>query len=338
MLKRILPCFFAATAAANFCLTAFAETEYSQVDRKEPNSLLILGDSIATGYGLDGYAEGDNMSAANYGSMLKDEYGLTNETYRNYAIDGQTSSELAEKISKGIYDDYLHCEVVVVSIGGNDLLNVIFDEENGIFSDIGDIDLSDVFSGKQTLDQFFASVDVSSIKDKITEKAQENIDAFGENLSKIISGIKQADPQCQVVIQTLYDPMNTGIDPIDKLYADNIDKLNDVINSTEGAVVADVYAAFEREGGDLIQKDFTHPNAEGHKLIYQTVSKCIDEKCQFYNTVEIEKTTVEVQKPKSHLKKYIAAVCIFAAAAVITAVIGIIIRLSAKRRQEDQEK
>lgn len=334
MLKKIISLLAALAIVPSALLPASAETEYRQVERKNPNSLLILGDSIATGYGLDGYTAGNNSSAANYGSMLKEEYGLTNDTYRNYAVDGQTSTQLLEKLSQGVYDDYLVCETVVISIGGNDLLDVILDPENGVFGENENSDLKDLFSGKVSAEEFFASLKTESLKDSIGKKAEENINTFKENLTKIIAKIKEVNPDCQIVLQTLYDPMHTGIDYIDDIYAENINKMNQVINSAENAVKADVYSAFEASGGELIQRDFTHPNAEGHKLIYSAVSKCIDEQCVFYNTVEVEKTTVQVQKPKKHLKKYVAAICVFSGAAVVCVIAGVAVRISRKRSKE----
>lgn len=333
MIKKLAAIICTAAAMLSWALTAFAETETKQVERDNPNSILILGDSIASGYGLDGYTPGDNKSCNNYGSLLAEKYGLTNETYRNYAIDGQTSEELLEKINSGLYDDYLGCEVIIISIGGNDLLGILLDNENGISASL---DLSKLSTGETTLFELLNSEDVKNAINVISVLADERITAFSENLPKIIASLKGKSPDSQIVVQNLYNPMNTGIELIDSLYKEKIGKLNDVINSSENCAVADVYGKFSASEEKLIQNDFTHPNAEGHALIYSAVSECIDEKCVFYTTIEIERTTVEVQKPKSNLKKYVIALCVFGAIAILSLVIGIVLRIVKKRKQNKE--
>lgn len=333
MIKKLAAIICTAAVALSSAFTASAETETKQVERDNPNSILILGDSIASGYGLDGYTPGDNKSCKNYGSLLAEKYGLTNETYRNYAIDGQTSEELLEKIDSGLYDDYLGCEVVIISIGGNDLLGILLDKENGIATSL---DLSKLSTGETTFFELLTSDEAKNALSVISALADERITAFSENLKKIIAALKGKNPDSQIVIQNLYNPMDTGIELIDSLYAEKIGKLNEVINSSENCAVADVYGKFSASDEKLIQSDFTHPNAEGHALIYSAVSECIDEKCVFYNTVEIERTTVEVHKPKSNLKKYVAALCVFGAIAVLSLAVGIVLRIVKKRKQNKE--
>lgn len=80
-MKRTLSIIMAAAVAAACTVTAGAEG----------SELVVLGDSITSGYGLDGYVSGDNYSAAgSFANMLGTDFG----GYENFAVDGRTSGEL----------------------------------------------------------------------------------------------------------------------------------------------------------------------------------------------------------------------------------------------------
>ena len=86
----------------------------------ESGSLVVLGDSITTGYGLDGYTAGDNSSAAgSFANQLSAGYA----EYSNFAVDGRTSGELLTALEdEDVSAALAGAETVVISIGGNDFL------------------------------------------------------------------------------------------------------------------------------------------------------------------------------------------------------------------------
>jgi len=120
--------------------------------------ILVMGDSIATGYGLNGYKGARPGEAADsFGAKLAAEYGLVyGHSYYNFAVDGMTSAELAAALESGKswkmhkdnatlgtseyqYSQYAvadssaaqtalkNCDTIVISIGGNDLLRPMFE-------------------------------------------------------------------------------------------------------------------------------------------------------------------------------------------------------------------
>jgi len=127
--------------------------------------MLVLGDSIATGYGLPGYsAASPQLAADSFANKLAAKYKLTyGHTFYNFAIDGMTSAELASAVSEGksqylykenalgvdegTFSRYMmvdasstkvaikNCDTIVISIGGNDLLRPLFEIIMGYIED-----------------------------------------------------------------------------------------------------------------------------------------------------------------------------------------------------------
>jgi len=123
----------------------------------KPSGMLVLGDSIATGYGLPNYsAPSPQLATDSFGNRLAAEYGLSyGHTYYNFAVNGMTSEELAAALTDGtsqyVYRDNAlgfdeatysmyqmvdasatkvavkNCDTIIISIGGNDLLRPLFE-------------------------------------------------------------------------------------------------------------------------------------------------------------------------------------------------------------------
>ncbi|MCL2816406.1 MAG: hypothetical protein FWD23_17565, partial [Oscillospiraceae bacterium] len=70
------------------CLTFFIENITVTANEPVNTSLLILGDSISTGYGLE------NPKKDCYGAKLAEDFKLTGTDYINLAADGATSNDL----------------------------------------------------------------------------------------------------------------------------------------------------------------------------------------------------------------------------------------------------
>ncbi|MBE6837316.1 MAG: SGNH/GDSL hydrolase family protein [Ruminococcus sp.] len=244
-------------------------------NENNPESLTIIGDSIASGYGLEGYVSGNNYSAENYGKLLCGEYGITSMNYFNYAVDGETTEGLLYELENGSYDIGIRSSnVIVVSIGGNDLLDAIIGENSAVFKNSR---LDEFLKGEANITELLADLDLVEITNQLSNDAQEKLLIFNENIPKIIKAISEKNPQAYIIIQTLYNPMNSGIEIIDNLYGQTISQLNTGIDGIEGCVVADVNSAFAQSEEKLIQNDFTHPNEKGHKVIFEVIKAVIDD-------------------------------------------------------------
>ena len=296
IIKHIIPA-AAATAVmlSSFVCAAAEEKEYDYISSPVPEKILVMGDSIATGYGLEGYDSG-RENVRSYANMLKEEYSgeleQGEEELVNKAIDGQTSSELLEDLQKGDYDSYLEdCDLILISIGGNDLMHTVF----GFFSENTDYGINAMDLLKE-----HSIGDLVEIYAGLSKVLEEKINTYGENLRAMSEYIK-GKTDARIILQTVYNPFDTTQKP--KLFVafakSKITGLNEKIfenvtdeNGNDNYTIADIYEAFSGQGDTLtnIKKVDPHPNADGHMKIYQTLDELIR---QTSYTIEVEKPETE---------------------------------------------
>lgn len=279
------------TASILFCFSSCAMTEIPTREVPHhtdvPPKMLFLGDSIAAGYGLDGYTPTDNYNCRSYSNILKEKYEaeLMNECGHimiNKSVSGYTSDDLIKQIESGELDsDLKDSDAVVVSIGGNDLLGIMLEllgslgiSDSGSF-DTGSLDIFGAAASFLTMDG-----DVN----KALEKFDENIKTISAELLKRTEGT--------VYIQTLYDPLEyfEKFKMVTEFSDEKIGKLNSIIsgNAASGYTVIDVAADFKGKAGTLtnIGSFDIHPNAEGHEVIADDVDKAFRETEFTYMTTE----------------------------------------------------
>ncbi len=279
------------TASILFCFSSCAMTEIPTREVPHhtdvPPKMLFLGDSIAAGYGLDGYTPTDNYNCRSYSNILKEKYEaeLMNECGHimiNKSVSGYTSDDLIKQIESGELDsDLKDSDAVVVSIGGNDLLGIMLEllgslgiSDSGSF-DTGSLDIFGAAASFLTMDG-----DVN----KALEKFDENIKTISAELLKRTEGT--------VYIQTLYDPLEyfEKFKMVTEFSDEKIGKLNSIIsgNAASGYTVIDVAADFKGKAGTLtnIGSFDIHPNAEGHEVIANDVDKAFRETEFTYMTTE----------------------------------------------------
>ncbi len=273
MFRRIVCTLMAGAVMLAGAPSASAETAYREVELPAPHSMYVMGDSIATGFGLEGYADGKDKCRS-YANILKDKYSPLMPpdcpfTLTNAAVDGNTSDDLLTLLKSGQCDEGLsNADCVVVSIGGNDILHALWEllSETGVGAD------SQADAG--------ALVKLMLSMGKLKEKLDRNLTAFEKNLDEIAAYI-QGKTGGAFILQTLYDPLQEfklvpGLSDIAK---EKIGKLNEIIrsHSAQGYTVCEVAPQFDGKAKELtnISKIDIHPNAEGHKLIAEALDKTI---------------------------------------------------------------
>lgn len=289
MLRRLTAFFTAAVMACAAPLTCSAEVIKHEVN--VPPDILVLGDSIAAGYGLEGYSE-DRYSCASYANLLHDQYDTELKEYGgcklvNSSVVGDTSQQLLEHIKTGEYDvDLADSDAVIISIGGNDILGLFLDF---LMNDLGitpDTTMSDIMD--KTKDIMGIAMDMKDLSDDMDKALKE----FSGTLDDIIDTIKTKSDG-EIIVQTLYDPLDnfTAAAIFQSMSKEKISKLNSIIkdhatdeNGNERYMVADVYSEFSGHGKELTNiNDFDiHPNKDGHALIASCIDKVIRTKKYTY--------------------------------------------------------
>ncbi len=307
-------------------VTAVAESDDFIEEVSCPPSIVFMGDSIATGFGLEGYTSSNKSICASYANILSEAFdeALPEEadfSSVNLAQDGLTSTELLESLESGEYDEYIaDADAVVLSIGGNDLLGPFLSTFTS-----SDLDLSDLIDGFMNLDT----------------QLDENLDAFEATLSDIvesISSLSQKD-DFTLFIQTLYNPFDDySISMIADLGEEKIGRLNEIIidcSQDESLFrVADVATAFDGRAEELtnISDLDIHPNAQGHAEIASVLEPIIESETYTYYDEEAALAAQEAamqkqleeenerQQQEQRREKITIAAAIAAAAVAIGAV------------------
>lgn len=281
MIKKL---FSAALAAAvSFMLTGCSLTARDlhdvTYDIEVPPTMLFLGDSIAAGYGLDGYSPGDNYNCRSYSNILKEKYekelgDKCGHKMVNEAVSGATSSDLLELVNSGKLDDILaESDAVVVSIGGNDLLHLLIEL-------LGDLGYS---FDNSSFD--FKNIDLLTAASQLVtmgSQADEALDGFEENLQSISAAINQRTNGV-LYVQTLYDPLEyfSQLDAVASFSNEKLDRFNQIVaDHAEGQYrIVDVASVFEGQNSEVtnIKKFDIHPNFIGHQLIADEVDKAFRE-------------------------------------------------------------
>lgn len=265
-------------------------------------SIVVLGDSIARGYGLKNI-ESERFSSV-LGEKLKSRY---NEVIvSNFGVDGWRGSELSASLKADAPDELNDCDVVLISIGGN---NVLFSLTgfSGALEPFGDIS-PDVFAdylfylfppeGSEKNDYRYAADTINSlfkaVNDVFYSEAYKNkIKECAEDLEKeipeIIAQIKKVNPNARIFIQTVYNPyknLNISLIGIEEKLSlgvygkESITPINNVITGLAAEIgyeVAPVCERFEESKLPLINAGFNlmtakfsldpHPNVYGHEYI-----------------------------------------------------------------------
>jgi len=222
----------------------FTVFSYAQEDQP-PQRLLILGDSIAAGYGVAG--------EESYAQLLAD---AKNFELSNFAFYGNDSVRLRWEVAQNhaLRQAIVGADVIVISIGGNDFLLA----EDG------------------TLSSFISRIARSMLGD-ISFKPPI-WDAFAERFAATITEIRALNPGATLIVQTVYNSA-LPFPSLRRVFRTAIGGINagiyDYLEQHPNAFhIADIYTAFERQNG-MIARDMVHPSAAGHAVIAHVLADVI---------------------------------------------------------------
>lgn len=166
----------------------------SAADDVDPYSVVVLGDSISTGYGLE-----DSSKA--YVSILEQHM---NQKVTNLAKDGTTSSELLQSLQgdSAMQGAVAGADVIVVTIGANDILQPVLHNDVVKVDDYADVyQLANAIKNNQIAFQKYLRANMPT--------AVANANA---NIDSIILQLKSTNDHAKLVFQTVYDPLSVDQD------------------------------------------------------------------------------------------------------------------------------
>ena len=236
--------------------------------------LYALGDSIASGYALT-YPLTQRYSALLV-SALSERDGAE-WTERNFAVAGDTSTDLLNRLRGGWVTGLEEAEEITVCIGANNVLrpagSFLMAYASALFSED---------YGKAVSDAY----------DAYRQAAAAGTETLKDDLVSVMAELRAKNPTASVTFLTVYNPYrNTDYDidlnglPIPfSLMSDTYVRLvNDVLRGLApelGYSLADVYAAFEADesGALLVNADDEeqlfadpHPTPAGHRVIAEVL-------------------------------------------------------------------
>lgn len=327
-IKKII----SAAVSGAIILSASAVTSFAESYGNGKN-VMVFGDSIASGYGL-------SANEYTYGQIIADYIGGNVE---NYAVPGSTSAETLELIRSFNADQkqqLANTDIVVISTGGNDMISYAaqsllqFAELAGLLKDgktaadfpdhpsLDDVsDFMDVETVKEYVSDFGNARTFNDRLDSIYRNiAYTDANIGGEsyeqiiakqvipNVEAMITEIKSLNPDAEIVVQTVYNPMQyetsyedalksslsssylTAYIKVKTIFNQTTQKFSEQIKSIDGVKFADVLAEFSSTDSDSqsygwyftkMQEnrenmDF-HPNQAGHVAIAVSVLNALGE-------------------------------------------------------------
>ncbi len=228
-MKKVISAFLSAVMGMSAVIIPPAQAvgETSGID-----SIAIFGDSIASGYGLDPEKE------YNYGQIIGDYLGAE---VGNYAVSGDTTFDMLEDV-KNLSDEQKKfisgSEVVVISIGGNDLMLysakkiLAFAADNGFLNegftkdnipqnpDITDLLVYINIYGEGGLMEFASTGITAQLKlGRLLTDIYSNLclssgnnenyisKVLISNITEAVNIIKSINPDAKVILQSVYQPL-----------------------------------------------------------------------------------------------------------------------------------
>ena len=221
-MKRWLALLSGLLIAISFHLPAAAEAQ--------PSLMLVLGDSIASGYGLE------HPETQCYAALAASQQGYT---LVNRAANGYMSQDLRSLLTfnDSLKEQLTQAQIIIISIGGNDFLRQ------------ADRMLEQAAHGN-------------------THVLQEILRELEENLEDILYRIRMYNPQAPILLQTLYNPFYGPLrEPVGGMISQLNQVYRDYLLENPGAYeLLEVAEAFDGHP-EYIAADHIHPSEAGHTAI-----------------------------------------------------------------------
>jgi lysophospholipase L1-like esterase len=229
-----------------------------------PRKLTIVsaGDSLTEGVG-DSTGKGGYLPYLK--KKLEKEKGISQVDFYNYGVKGNRTTQLIKRLqSNEIRDTIKSADIVILTIGGNDIMKVVKDN-------ISNLQFSD-FSKEKKL--------------------------FIQHLRQIFDTVNQENPRASIVLVGLYNPFMKWFSEVDELNQ-IVDEWNEasqsVVANYEHAYFVEIEDVFDQSKENLLFTDNFHPNDKGYELIATRLQDSLGDRA----IPDLEKNPLTVSKEEN---------------------------------------
>lgn len=293
MKKRLL------SVIAALCLLAVSlgqsMTGASAGAKAQSTAYVAFGDSIAAGYGLDGYSDTQTgVPAQSYQALVAD---FLQTDSRNYAVSGHNSDDCLAILDSGAADtDLAGADVITISIGSNDLLlpfiqivmdyfDVTPEQMAALFPQDGS---TPAMPGQAELMKLYLKYSpmIPGLVRELTDNAtlHEKAQAFPEKLQFILDKIHEKAPNAEIYVTNIYNPF-AFVPQLGDMGDIYIREINHAFSdSAEDYTLVDVYTPFQQKNLTNVSIDPSnlsgmnadpHPSVEGHRAIADEIIRLL---------------------------------------------------------------
>ncbi|MEH7109465.1 MULTISPECIES: SGNH/GDSL hydrolase family protein [Bacillaceae] len=212
-----------------------------------PRKLTVLsaGDSLTQGVG-DSTGQGGYLPYLK--TMLEKEKGIKEVDFYNYGVKGNRTTQLLKRLKSPEMKPVLQkADLVILTIGGNDLMKVVKDH-------FSDLQLSDFTEGKEI---------------------------YRRNLIEIMEEISEENPNASIVLVGLYNPFSkwfSDIKEMDQIVSDWNQTAQAIMTNYGNAYFVSIEDVFLHANENLLYTDNFHPNDRGYELIAERLNDTLEEK------------------------------------------------------------
>lgn len=263
---------------------------------------VVLGDSIARGYGLE------SPESMRFSALLEQSLAMVYEDIEiaNYGVDGRTGEELIDFVKNEPPKELADCDCIIISIGGNNILQMLdtLDTALNALMEIDPKAVTDYFKYTVTdegeekdklayacdvLSSVFGAINVAFESETFNSLITDAGKRLENEIPRLISELRKINPDAKIYFQTVYNPykdINLSLQDVEeKLDLDThgeraVAKLNapiEALAKENGYEIVPVWQEFDRSNKTLTNAGISlitasisfdpHPNARGHELI-----------------------------------------------------------------------
>lgn len=247
---------------------------------KTVNKYVALGDEVSI--------ESKNYYDISYVSLIKDFLNSLNNDlkYNNLSKEEITASDLINIIDEN-KEQIKNSDLVTISIGGNDICNIILKEL------YNNLNIKKEILENCDEDKFESIISEHLNNDEMILAIQDEVNKFERDFPKIIRRIEKLSPQAQIYVNTVYNPINKKGN-LYNFFDSQINLINNIIiknNSDYDYKIIDCYNILsnnERLNLQVEEDRFElYPNKVGHAMMATQVISDYED----YVNLEVDKVT-----------------------------------------------